>query len=238
MSSPLPGSGEEGPSSGLAVSGSAVRADDHFLGNLLALPAGIIRVVLFAFARFVRADEAVGPGTMRVLLAAPSHDEVLAGSTGRNDAATQRAAEHGNEPMDGPSGWLMARRVCTPLKGGGTEDRCSGSFDPEQPGTRNGGARSTCGRPGERGGTTERGYGRTGSTGGATCEASIRKQRSWDGAGGATFGWLTSERMVRPRAADDKVDCTDAGHSRKGEGAADHTGQPVCYRGGQIGDAV
>jgi hypothetical protein len=72
----------------------------HFLHGLLASSARIICVVLFAFARFVCANEGIRPGTIWVLLAAPFHDNVLAGSPGWHDALTQLTAEHGNEPMD------------------------------------------------------------------------------------------------------------------------------------------
>src|SRR5262249_32258992 len=87
--------------------------------------------------RLVRAHERVGPGTIRVLLAAPFEDQVLAGGTGWHDALTQLTAEHGNEPRDGPAGWLTSRQACTPRKPGGTGDRCSGQNGPEQPRTRN-----------------------------------------------------------------------------------------------------
>jgi hypothetical protein len=82
----------------MAVAGGAVRADKHFLGDLLALPTRIIRVVLLAFARLVAANERVGLATMRVLLGTVSHDKVLGGSTGRDDGPTQLTAEHENEP--------------------------------------------------------------------------------------------------------------------------------------------
>jgi len=132
MSSPLPGNGEDIPDSLLTVSGGAVGTDDHFLDDLLARPTGIIRVVLLAFARFIGADKRVGPATIRVLLATPLNDKVLAGNTRRNDTPTQLTDEHGNEPIDGPSGWLMSRSGCTPHRRGGTEERCSGSCESEQ----------------------------------------------------------------------------------------------------------
>jgi hypothetical protein len=84
----------------LAVLGGTSRADDHFLDDLLAFPTQIIRVVLFAFARVADANERVGPGTMRIQLAAPFQDKVLTGSPGRHDALTQLTAKHGNEPID------------------------------------------------------------------------------------------------------------------------------------------
>ena len=79
-------SGEDGRASVLAVLGGTGWADDHFLDDLLALPTRIIRVVLFAFATLVGTNERVGPGTIRVPLAAPLQDNVLAGSPGRHDA--------------------------------------------------------------------------------------------------------------------------------------------------------
>jgi len=97
---PLLGSGEDGPVSVLAVIGGTGWADDHFLDDLLTFPTRIIRVVIFAFARFVRANECVGTGTIRVLLAAPFQDQALAGSPGRHDALTQLTAKHGIEPMN------------------------------------------------------------------------------------------------------------------------------------------
>lgn len=84
----------------LAVFGGTRLTDDHFLDNLLALSTRIIRVVLFAFARLVGANERVGPGTIRILLAAPFQDKVLAGSPGRHDTLTQLTAKHGNEPRN------------------------------------------------------------------------------------------------------------------------------------------
>jgi len=84
----------------LAVLGGTGGADDHFLDDLLAFPARIIRVVLFAFAGLVGANERVSPGTIRVRLAAPFQDKVLGRSPGRHDALTQLTAEHGNEPID------------------------------------------------------------------------------------------------------------------------------------------
>src|SRR5262249_46262889 len=110
--------GEEMPESLLAVLLSgAGRADDHFLGHLLAFPTRIIRVMLFALALLVGANEGVGPGTIRVLLPAPVQDQALAWSPGRDDTLTQLTAKHGKEPMDSPPGWLMSRRGCTPHAG-------------------------------------------------------------------------------------------------------------------------
>ena len=80
--------------------GGTSRADDHFLDDLLAFPTRIIRVVLFAFARVAGANERVGPGTIRIPLAAPFQDKVLAGSPRGHDTLTQLAAEHRNEPID------------------------------------------------------------------------------------------------------------------------------------------
>src|SRR5262249_32044922 len=54
----------------------------------------IVRVVLFALAGLVGADERVGPGAIRVRLAAPLEDQVLARGLGRHDALTQLTAEH------------------------------------------------------------------------------------------------------------------------------------------------
>ena len=84
----------------LTVSGGAGRAGGHFPDNLLTRSPRVVRVVLFALAGLVRAKERVGPGTKRVLLAAPPHDQALAGSPGRHDALTQLTAEHENEPRD------------------------------------------------------------------------------------------------------------------------------------------
>lgn len=84
----------------LAVLGGTSRADDHFLDNLLALPTRIIRVVLFSFACPVGANERVSPGTIRILLATPFQDKVLAGSPGWHDTLTQLTAKHGNEPRN------------------------------------------------------------------------------------------------------------------------------------------
>jgi hypothetical protein len=42
------------------------------------------------------------------------HDDVLTGSPGRHDAFTQLTVEHGNEPMDGPAGWLNSQQGCRP----------------------------------------------------------------------------------------------------------------------------
>src|SRR5262249_23879716 len=112
--SPLPGNGEELVPSRLAVPGGAIRADDHFLDDLLALAARIIRLDLFAFCRLIGAQERVGLGTKRVPLAAPFKDQAGAGSRGRHDTPTQLTAEHGDEPMDRPSGRLMSRKGCTP----------------------------------------------------------------------------------------------------------------------------
>jgi hypothetical protein len=103
------------------VLGGTGWADDHFLEDLLAFSTRIIRVVLFAFARLIGTNERVSPGTIRVLLAAPFQDKVLAGSPGRHDALTQLTTEHGNEPRDRPSGWLMSRKGCTPR--GGAEQK-------------------------------------------------------------------------------------------------------------------
>lgn len=94
----------------LAVLSGTSRADDHFLDDFLAFPTRIIRVVLLAFACVARANERVGPGTMRVLLAAPFLDKVLARSPRRHNALTQLTAKHGNEPRQGLSGWLMSRK--------------------------------------------------------------------------------------------------------------------------------
>jgi hypothetical protein len=96
----LHGNGEASVSSRLAVPGGAIRADCHFLHDFLTFPTWIIRVVLFALAGLVAANERVRPGTIRILLAAPFQDTMLAGNTGRHDALTQLTAEHGNEPME------------------------------------------------------------------------------------------------------------------------------------------
>lgn len=115
--SPLPSNGEECPASVLAVLSGTSRADDHFLNDFLAFPTRIIRVVLLAFARVADANERVRSGTIRVRLASPFLDKMLAGSPGRHDALTQLTAKHGNEPMDGLSGWLISRKGCTPRGG-------------------------------------------------------------------------------------------------------------------------
>lgn len=72
----------------LAVSGCTVGADDHFLDDLLAFSTWIVGMVLFAFASLIRANKGVGTGTIRVLLAAPFEDNVLAGCPGWYDALT------------------------------------------------------------------------------------------------------------------------------------------------------
>jgi hypothetical protein len=96
-----PNNGEEMLESLLAVLLSgAGRADDHFLGHLFAFPTRVIRVMLFALALLVGANEGVGPGTILVLLTAPVQDQTLRGSPGRDDALTQLTAKHGKEPMD------------------------------------------------------------------------------------------------------------------------------------------
>ena len=84
----------------LAVSDCTVGADNHFLDDLLAFSTRIVRVVLFALASLIRANERVSTGTIRVLFAAPFQDNVLAGSPGWHDALTQLTTEHGNEPLD------------------------------------------------------------------------------------------------------------------------------------------
>jgi hypothetical protein len=56
-------------------------------------------------------------GTIRVVLLAPPQDYAVARSPGRHDTLAQLTAEHGNEPRDGPSGWLRSREVCTPPRG-------------------------------------------------------------------------------------------------------------------------
>ena len=97
----MPNNGEDMPESLLAVLlNGAGGADNHFLGHLLTFPTRIIRVVLFALALLVGTNEGVGPGTIRVLLAAPIQDQALAGSPGLDDALTQLTAKHENEPMD------------------------------------------------------------------------------------------------------------------------------------------
>ncbi len=88
------------PASLLAVLHGTGWADDHFLDDFLAFAARIIRMVLFAFARVVGANERVGSGAIRILLAAPFQDKVLARSMGRHDTLTQLTAKHGNEPRD------------------------------------------------------------------------------------------------------------------------------------------
>jgi hypothetical protein len=94
----------------LTVFGGAGWADDHFLDDLLAFSTRIIRVILFALAGLVRANKRVCPRTIRVHFAAPFQAKMLAGSPGRHDALTQLTAKHGNEPMNGPSGWLVSRK--------------------------------------------------------------------------------------------------------------------------------
>lgn len=93
----------------LTISGRTGRADDDFLDDLLAQAPWIIRVDFFTFASIGGANKRVGHRTVGVLLAAFLHDKVLARSTGRDDALTQLTAEHGNEPMISPSGWLISR---------------------------------------------------------------------------------------------------------------------------------
>ena len=84
----------------LAVLGGTSRADDHFLDDFLTLPTRIIRVVLLALTRVADANERVSPGTIRILLATPFQDKVLAGSPGWHDTLTQLTAKHGNEPRN------------------------------------------------------------------------------------------------------------------------------------------
>jgi hypothetical protein len=100
QSPPLPDNGEDFSASPLAVSGRTIRADDHFPDNLVTFSTGIIRVVLLAFARLLGAKELVGPGAVRVHLAAPLQDQVLTRSTGWHNALTQLTAIHGIEPME------------------------------------------------------------------------------------------------------------------------------------------
>ncbi len=101
----------------LAVLGGTGRADDHFLDDLMAFATRIVRMVFFAFANLVGANKRVGPGTIRVLLAASFQDKVLAGSPGWHDALTQLTAKHGNEPRDRLSRWLMSRKGFMPAWG-------------------------------------------------------------------------------------------------------------------------
>src|SRR5262249_20624291 len=122
--------GSQGFSSRLAVPGGAVRAGRHFGDDFLTCPTRIIRVILLAFASLVRAHGRVGPGAIRVHLAAPAQDEALCGSARRHDTLTQRTAEHGTEPVGGPSGWLMSRKGWVPR---GADER---SAAPEGPGRR------------------------------------------------------------------------------------------------------
>src|SRR5581483_8766368 len=77
------------PASVLAVAGGTGGADHHFLDDLLACPTGIVGLIHLAFAGLVGADERVGLGTIRVVLAALHDDEMLAGSPGRHDTLTQ-----------------------------------------------------------------------------------------------------------------------------------------------------
>jgi hypothetical protein len=114
---PLPDNGEEAAASCLSVFGGAIRANHHFLDDFLAFATRNIRVVLLAFAVLVAANEGVGPGTVRIVLAAPFQDKVLTGSPGRHDALTQLTAEHGNEPTDALSRWLMSRKGWRPSWG-------------------------------------------------------------------------------------------------------------------------
>src|SRR5262249_11542882 len=55
---------------------------------------------------------------------------------------------------------------------------------------------------GIKGKTSEQDFGLMGGPGEASCKAAIRRRRSWDGADGATFEWLTSERVVRSLGTD------------------------------------
>jgi hypothetical protein len=85
------------------------------LDDLLPLPARIIPVLFLGLlVRRAFPNDDIGPGAVRVVLAALLQDEALARGPGRHDALTQLTAEHGNEPMDGPSGWLMSQKGCTP----------------------------------------------------------------------------------------------------------------------------
>ena len=67
----------------LPVLGRTARANQHLLHNLLACTAGIIRVVLLAFARLIGPDKYVGLGTEPVLLGAGFQDPAVAGGPGR-----------------------------------------------------------------------------------------------------------------------------------------------------------
>ena len=118
----------------LAVLGGTGGADDRFLDDLLALPARIIRVVLLAFASLGDANHRVGLGTVRVLLAAPLQDQVLARSPRWHDALTQLTAIHD------PSQETQLRVAHVPsglyaLIRGGTEKRRSESNGSEHPRT-------------------------------------------------------------------------------------------------------
>lgn len=84
----------------LAVASGTGRTDDHFLDDLLALPARIVRVAHLAFASLARANERIGAGTIRVFFVSPFQDKVLGRSTGRHDALTHLTTEHENEPME------------------------------------------------------------------------------------------------------------------------------------------
>lgn len=76
-------------------------ADDDFLDDFKTGASSIIREYFFGLlvGRWLANDD-VGTGTKRVLLAAPFQDKVVRWSPGRHDVLTYLTAEHGNEPMD------------------------------------------------------------------------------------------------------------------------------------------
>jgi hypothetical protein len=124
-SSPLPNNGEEWTTLLLPLLCCTFRADDHFLDDFLTGAAGIIRVVHLALVVLVGANKCVRHRTIWVLFAASFHAKAFVWSTGRSNRLTQLTAKHGNEPIIGHSGWLMARTFCNQIRG------CYGADDSE-----------------------------------------------------------------------------------------------------------
>jgi hypothetical protein len=83
----------------LAVSGRTGRADNHFLDDLLARAAGIVSKHFLGFLPLFSDYYNVCPRTVRVLLAAAFQDYVLGGSSRQDEALTQLAPKHRNEPL-------------------------------------------------------------------------------------------------------------------------------------------
>jgi len=61
------------------VTGAAIRADHDFLNNFAAFSTWVVCVLLLAFAGLSGAKKSVGPGAIRVRLAAPFQDKTSQG---------------------------------------------------------------------------------------------------------------------------------------------------------------